>query len=109
MTGYKIFFDSKRSTNEMSSLLNVCNGCSKSEEFSLNNIEVLVDNKEQNWFKRARVGKFLGLVHIQKLIARLAGKDHKSQPSSRLKGGSVADHDFVSDDRIQKSFFTKTK
>ena len=41
----------------MSSLLNVSNGRSKSEEFSLNDIEVLVDNKEQSWFKRARVGE----------------------------------------------------
>ena len=81
------FFDPKRSTNKMSSLLNVSNGSSKSEEFNLNNIEVFVDNKEQNWFKRARVGKFLGLVHIQRSKARLAGKDHKTRSSSRLKGG----------------------
>ena len=81
------FFDPKRSTNKMSSLLNVSNGSSKSEEFNLNNIEVFVDNKEQNWFKRARVGKFLGLVRIQRSMARLAGKDHKTRSSSRLKGG----------------------
>ena len=36
----------------MSYLLNVFNGRSKSEEF----IEVLVDNKVQNWFKRAHIG-----------------------------------------------------
>ena len=48
----------------MFSLLNVSNGSSKSEEFSLNDIEMLVDNKEQNWFKRAHVGKFLGLTKI---------------------------------------------
>ena len=42
----------------MSSLLNISNGNNKSEEFGLNDIEVLVDNKEQNWFKRAHVGKF---------------------------------------------------
>ena len=47
-------------------------------------------------------GKFLGLVHIQRSMARLAGKDHKTQPSSRLKGGSVA-----SDDQIQKKVLTK--
>ena len=38
--------------------------CSKPEEFSLNDIEVLVDSEEQNWFKRLHVGKFLGLKHI---------------------------------------------
>ena len=48
----------------MSSLLNVSNGSSKYEEFSLNDIEVLVDNEEQNWFKRAHVGKFLGFTKI---------------------------------------------
>ena len=48
----------------MSSLLNVSNGSSKYEEFSLNDIEVLVDNEEQNWFKRPHVGKFLGLTKI---------------------------------------------
>ena len=61
----QICFDSKRVTNKMSSsLLNVSNDSSKSEEFSLNDIEVLVDNKEENWFKRADVGKFLGIEDI---------------------------------------------
>ena len=44
-----------------SSLLNVPNVSNKSEEFSLKDIEVLVDSKEQNWFKRVLVGKLLGL------------------------------------------------
>ena len=48
----------------MSSLLNASNASNKSEEFSLKNIEVLVDNEEQNWFKQTHVGKFLGLKHI---------------------------------------------
>ena len=43
----------------MSSLLNVSN-----EEFNLNDIEVLVDIKEQNWFKRTHVSKFLGIEDI---------------------------------------------
>ena len=46
----------------MSSLLNAS---SRPEEFSLKDIEVLVDNKEQNWFKRAHVGKFLGIEDIR--------------------------------------------
>ena len=45
-------------------MLNISNGSSKSEEFNLNNIEVLVDSKEQNLFKWAHVGNFLGLKHI---------------------------------------------
>ena len=59
------FFDPKRITNKMSSsLLNVSNGSSKPEEFSPNDTEVLVDNKEQNWFKRAHIGQYLGIVRI---------------------------------------------
>ena len=47
----------------MSSVLNVSSGSSKSEEFNLNNIEVLVDSEEENWFKRIHIGIFLGLKH----------------------------------------------
>ena len=43
----------------MSSLLNVYNA-SRSEEFSLKDIEVFEDSEEQNWFKRAHVGKSQG-------------------------------------------------
>ena len=73
------FFDPKRITNKMSSSLNISNGSSRPQEFK--SIEVVVDNKEQNWFKRAHVGKYLGLVHIQRSMARLAGKDRKTWPS----------------------------
>ena len=57
VTGYKKFFDQKELQIEISSLLN---GSSKPEEFSLNDIEVLVDNKGQDWFKRAHVEIYLG-------------------------------------------------
>ena len=53
--------------------------CSKPEEFSLNDIEVLVDNKEQNWFKRAHVGKVLGLVNIRRSTAKLADEDQRTR------------------------------
>ena len=53
---------------KMSSLLNVSNGSSKSEEFSFKDIEVVVESKEQNWFKRAHVGKCLDLKHIDTLV-----------------------------------------
>ena len=39
---------------KMSSLLNVSNLSSKSEEINLNDIEVLVDSKEQKLFKKGR-------------------------------------------------------
>ena len=48
------------------SLLNVSNDVrSRSEELSLKDFEVFVDSEEHNWFKRAHVGKFLGLEDIQ--------------------------------------------
>ena len=50
-------------------MLNVSNSSSKSEKFSIKDIEMLVDNKEQNWFKRAHVGNFLGLIHIHRSTA----------------------------------------
>ena len=49
----------------MSCVLNVSNDSSKPEEFILKDIEVFVGSKEQDWFKRAHVGKFLGLEDIQ--------------------------------------------
>ena len=51
MTRYKKIFDQKELQIKMSSLLNVSNGSSKPEEFSLNDTEVVVDREEQNWFK----------------------------------------------------------
>ena len=42
----------------MSSVLNVSNAISKSEKFSLKDIEVFVNCEEQNLFKRAHEGKF---------------------------------------------------
>ena len=56
---------------EMSSVLNVSNDSSKSKEFNLNDIEVLVDSEEQNWFKRSHVGKFLGLKLIDTSVGDL--------------------------------------
>ena len=58
------FFDTKELKIKMSSVLNVSNGGSKPEEFSLKDIDVFEDSNEQNWFKRAHVGKFLGLEDI---------------------------------------------
>ena len=49
----------------MPSFLNVSNASTKSEKFSLKDIEVFVDSEEQNWFKRAHVGKFLGIEDIR--------------------------------------------
>ena len=55
----------------MSSLLNVSNGSDRPEAFNLKYIEMLIDGEDQNWFKRAHVGKFLGLPQIEKLLVGL--------------------------------------
>ena len=66
MTGYKIFLTQKELQIKMSFLLNVSDDASrKPEEFSLKDIEVLVDNKEQNWFKRAPRGFDARMEKIQ--------------------------------------------
>ena len=51
-------FDPKGLYIKMSSLLNVSNASSKPKEFSIKDIERLVDIKNQNWYKTAHVGKF---------------------------------------------------
>ena len=60
-----------------SSLLNVSNASKKPEEFGLKGIEVLVDSEAENWFKRAYVGKVLGLA--KKLIS-VEGLDIQEMP-----------------------------
>ena len=58
--------------------MNVPNVSSKSEEFSLKDTEVLVDSEEQNWFKLAHVGKFLGFQHIDTSVE---GLDKREMPA----------------------------
>ena len=71
----------------MSSLLNVSNNASrKSEEFSLKGIEVFVDSKEQKWFKRAHVGKFLGIARIITSTSKLSEEDKRSRAFLQAKG-----------------------
>ena len=73
---------------KMSFLLNVSNDAgSKPEEFSLDDTEVLVDQKEQNCFKRPQVGKFLGLVHFHRSTAKLAVKDQKTRTFLKAERG----------------------
>ena len=71
----------------MSYVLNVSNDRSKPEEFSIKDIEMFVDSEEQNWFKRAHVGKSLGLVDIHRSTARLADKDAKTRAFLKAEGG----------------------
>ena len=59
------------------SLLNVPNASNKSEGFCLKDIEVLADSEEQDWFKRAHIGRYLGLAKILKSVE---GFDTKEMP-----------------------------
>ena len=65
VTRYKIFLIQKELQVKMPSSLNVSNASNKSEEFSLKDIEVLVDSEEQNWLKRAHVWKFLRIEDMR--------------------------------------------
>ena len=79
---------------------------SKPEEFNFKDIEVLIDSEEHNWFKRAHVGKFLGLACIITSTVRLPEEDIKSWAFPQAEVGicsmdpcreDVQDHDiFIS-------------
>ena len=81
-------FSLKELKIKMSSLLNVSNDVSrKSEEFSLKDIEVIVDSKEQNWFKRAHVGQYLGIARIITSTAKLSEEDIRPRAFLQAEGG----------------------
>ena len=71
---------------KMSSLLNVSNG-SKSKEYNLKDIKVFVDNKEQNWFKRAHIAQYLGIACIITSTTKLAEEDIRSRAFLQAEGG----------------------
>ena len=61
-------------------------GRSKSEKFNLKDIEVLVDGKEQHWFKRAHIGQYLAIARIITSTTKLAEKDMKSRAFLQVEG-----------------------
>ena len=67
------------------SLLNVFSAINKPEEFSLNDIEVVVDSEGENWLKRVHVGKYLGLA---KILMSVEGLD-KREIRARHEFGSI--------------------
>ena len=101
LSRHKYFFD-QQELKKISFLLNVSNDSSKSEEFNLNDIEVPADNKEQNWFKRAYIGRYLGIARIITSTSKLAEEDKRSWTFLQAEGGirskdppreDVQDHD----------------
>ena len=87
MTGYKNFLTQKEQQTKMSSLLNVSNDSRKPEEFSLKDIEVLADNKEQNWFKTAHIGRHLGIARIITSTSNLSEEYKRSRAFLQAEGG----------------------
>ena len=71
----------------MSSLLSVSNASNESEEFSLKDIEVIVESKKQNWLKRVPVRNFLETVNIRRSAAKLANKDQKTRDFLQAERG----------------------
>ena len=41
-------------------------------------VEVLVDSGDHNWFKRAHIGRYLGIAHIITSTANLPEEDIRS-------------------------------
>ena len=80
------FFVSVDRMQLFSSLLNVSNG-SKSKEFNLKDINVFVDKKEQNWFKRAHIAQYLGIARIITSTTKLAEEDIRSRAFLQAEGG----------------------
>ena len=71
----------------MSSFLNVSDTSRKSDEFNLNDIEVIVDSERQNWFKREHMGQNLGIVCIITSTTKLLEEDIKSRVFLKTEGG----------------------
>ena len=69
---------------------------SKSEEFNIKDIEVLVGKEEQPWFKPAHIEKYLGIACIITSTTKLGKEDIKDmyftylRLSFKWKGRSVA-------------------
>ena len=77
----------------MSSLLNVSNNSSKSEQLNLKDIEVFVDSKGQNWFKRAHIGQYLGIAHIITSTTKLLEEDIRIWAFLQTKRGEICSMD----------------
>ena len=55
--------------------------------FSIKDIEVVVDKKGQNWFKRAHIGRYLGIARIITSTAKLSEKDIRSRAFLQAESG----------------------
>ena len=55
--------------------------------FSIKDIEVVVDKKGQNWFKRAHIGRYLGIARIITSTAKLSEKDIRSRTFLQTESG----------------------
>ena len=53
----------------------------------LNIVLYIVDNKEQNWFKRAHIGRYLGIARIITSATKLAEEDITYRAFLQAEGG----------------------
>ena len=74
----QIFLDQKSMSSRFS-LLNSTSNNSKSEEFSLKDIELFVDSKKQPWFHQAHTKQYLGIAYIITSTTKLPEEDLKSR------------------------------
>ena len=89
----------------MSSLLNVSNNSSKSEQLNLKDIEVFVDSKGQNWFKRAHIGQYLGIAHIITSTTKLLEEDIRIWAFLQTKRGEICSMDPSREDAQDHDIF----
>ena len=59
-------------------MLDVPNASSNHEKFNIKDIEVVVDKKGHNWFKRAHIGGYLGIARIITSIDKQSEEDIRS-------------------------------
>ena len=69
--------------------MNDTNASNESEEISLKDNEVLVDNGDQNWFKRAHIGQYLGIACIITSTDKLSEQDIRSWAFPQAERGSI--------------------
>ena len=70
-----------------SSLLNDSNASNNPEEINLDNVEVLVDSGDQNWFKRAHIAWYLGIACIIISTSKLSEEYIRSRVFFQTEGG----------------------
>ena len=62
-------------------VLSTDSSSSKSEVLNLKDIEVLLGNMKQSWFKQVHAGKYLWISHINTFTAKIGQNDRQARAS----------------------------